>query len=238
MADSQLYLRALDELEAQPLSGTEGSGANIPFFSPDGQWIGFFSGQDRALKKVALSGGAAVTLTEATGIHGASWGADDTIVFGQEGQGILRVAGTGGTPDALVSVDDPAQAHQPQMLPGGEAVLYTLGSGFGQWDAAQIVVEQLATGERTVVVEGGSDARYLPTGHLVYALGNTLLAVPFDVERLEVTGGPVPVVEGVSRATTTGAANVDMAPTIGSISDVATRRVSCRLLLQAPTQAN
>ena len=66
------------------------------------------------------------------------------------------------------------------MLPGGEVVLYTLGSG-RQWDAAQIVVEQVATGERTVVVEGGSDARYLPTGHLVYALGDTLLAVPFDV---------------------------------------------------------
>ena len=212
VANRQLYLRALDELEAQPLTGTEASNARTPFFSPDGQWIGFFSG--RVLKKVALSGGAAVTLTEADSPYGASWGADDTILFGQGGQGILRVAGAGGTPDVLVSVESPNLAHQPQMLPGGEAVLYTLG-GFGLWDAAQIVVEQVATGERTVLVEGGSDARYLPTGHLVYALGGTLLAVPFDVDRLMVTGGPVPLVEGVSRARagTTGAAHADIART-------------------------
>ena len=113
-----------------------------------------------------------------------------------------------------MAVDPPALAHQPQMLPGGEAVLYTLGTaGTGQWDAAQIVVEQVATGERTVVVEGGFDARYVPTGHLVYTLGGTLLAMPFDVDRLEVTGGPVPLVDGVSRAGRTGAANADIART-------------------------
>ena len=147
------------------------------------------------LKKVALSGGAAVTLTAPVIPYGASWGADDTIVFGQPGQGILRVAGAGGTPEVLVSVESTRIAHQPQVLPGGEAVLYTLGTP-RLWVEAEIVVEQLATGERTVVIEGGSDARYLPTGHLVYALGETLLAVPFDVERLTVTGSPVPLVEG------------------------------------------
>ena len=213
VANQQLYLRALDELEAQPLAGTEGSAPSIPFFSPNGQWIGFHSNTDGALKKVALSGGAAVTLANSSGPSGASWGADDTIVFGQGPQGILRVAGAGGTPDVLVSIDPPHLAHQPQILPGGEAVLYTLGKGPGGWDAAQIVVELLATGERTVVVERGSDARYLPTGHLVYALGRTLLAVPFDVEQFEVTGGPVPLVEGVSRAARTGAANADIART-------------------------
>ena len=211
-ANEQLYLRALDELEAQPLTGTEGSNPATPFFSPNGQWIGFFSRQDRALKKVAVSGGAAVTLAGVGNPYGASWGADDTIVFGQFGQGIVRVAGAGGTPDVLVSVDAPGRAHQPQMLPGGEVVLYTLGSG-RQWDAAQIVVEQVATGERTVVVEGGSDARYLPTGHLVYALGDTLLAVPFDVDRREVTGGSVPLVQGVSRATLAGGANFGISET-------------------------
>ena len=212
VANEQLYLRALDELEALPLTGTEGSAATTPFFSPDGQWIGFFSRQDQALKKVAVSGGAAVTLAEANIPYGASWGEDDTIVFGLYGQGILRVASAGGTPDVLVSFDFPNLAHQPQILPGGEAVLYTLGAS-GQWDAAQIVVEQLATGERTVVVEGGSDARYLPTGHLVYALGDTLLAVPFDVDRLEVTGGSVPLVQGVARAGFTGAANFGISET-------------------------
>ena len=212
VANEQLYLRALDELEAQPLTGTEGSNPATPFFSPNGQWIGFFSRQDQELKKVAVSGGAAVTLAAAANPYGASWGADDTIVFGQYGQGILRVAGAGGTPDVLVSVDAPGRAHQPQILPGGEAVLYTLGS-FRQWDAAQIVVEQVATGERTVVVEGGSDARYLPTGHLVYALGDTLLAVAFDVDRREVTGGAVPLVQGVARALLGGAANFGISET-------------------------
>jgi len=212
VANSQLYLRALDALEAVPLAGTAESAPVAPFFSPDGQWVGFFSRRDRALQKVALTGGAPVTLTAADFPYGASWGPDDTILVGQEGRGILRVAGAGGTPDLLVAVEPPAAAHQPQMLPGGEAVLYTLGRG-GAWDTAQIVVERLATGERTVVVDGGSDARYLPTGHLVYALGETLLAVPFDVERLAVTGSPVPVIEGVSRATVTGAANADVAET-------------------------
>ena len=222
-ANRQLYLRALDELEAQPLPGTEGSEPSSLFFSPDGEWIGFYSGRDGALQKVALAGGAAVTLAEVSGINGASWGADDTIVFGQLGRGIgrgiLRVAGAGGTPEVLVSDDETAFRYVlPQMLPGGEVVLYTrttpsgaVGSS-GEWDAAQIVVEQVATGERTVVIEGGYDARYLPTGHLVYALGGTLLAVPFDVDRLEVTGSPVPLVEGISRATT-GAANADIART-------------------------
>ena len=156
VANFQLYLRVLDELEAQPVTGTEGSDPRVPFFSPDGQWIGFFSSREGALKKVALAGGAAVTLAEVTNPFGASWGADDTIVFGQFGQGILRIAGAGGTPEVLVAVDRPAVAHQPQMLLGGEAVLYTLGGVVGQWDAAQIVVEQVATGERTVVVEGGA----------------------------------------------------------------------------------
>ena len=214
VANNQLYLRALDQLEAVPLSGTEESGAMSPFFSPDGQWIGFFSGQDNALKKVAISGGAAVTLTEARPLFGASWGADDTILFGQGSAGILQVAGAGGTPDVLVSIESPREAHQPQMLPGGEAVLYTVGAGGpGVWDVAQVVVERLATGERTVVVEGGSDARYLSTGHLVYALGRTLLAMPFDVDRLEVAGGPVPLVQGVSRAGRSGAAHADVSQT-------------------------
>ena len=115
----------------------------------------------------------------------------------------------------LVAVNLPAVAHQPQMLSGGDAVLYTLGTlgSPGRWDTAQIVVERVATGERSVLVEGGSDARYVPTGHLVYAQGGTLLAVPFDVDRLVVTGSPVPLVEGISRAGVTGAANADISRT-------------------------
>ena len=213
VANDQLYLRALDELAAEPLAGSQGSRPSTPFFSADGESVGFYSGQDNTLKKVALSGGAAVTLAQTGIVFGASWGLDNTIVFGERGRGVLQVSGQGGTPDLLVSVQSPALAHRPQMLPGDEAVLYTLSPGQGQWDAAQIVVEQVATGERIVVVEGGSDARYLPTGHLVYAVGGTLLAAPFDLDRLEVTGGAVPLVEGVNRATQTGAVDADIART-------------------------
>ena len=92
--------------------------------------------------------------------------------------------------------------HGPQMLPGGEWVLFTLTSARGvtRWDEAQIVVQSLDSGERKILWEGGSDARYVPTGHLVYALEDVLFALPFDLASLEVSGGPVPMVEGVRRA--------------------------------------
>ena len=214
VANSQLYLRPMDQVEAVPLSGTEGSAPTIPFFSPDGQWIGFYSTRDSQLKKIAVTGGAAVTLCDASNPLGARWGADDTIVFGQGAAGIFQVPGAGGTPELLIAVnaEQAERAHGPQVLPGGAAVLFTLAGegGFQAWNDAQIVVESLDSGERRVVIDGATDARYLPTGHLVYALAGTLLAVPFDVDRLEVTGGPVPLVEGVRHATLTGAANFDV----------------------------
>jgi serine/threonine-protein kinase len=88
------------------------------------------------------------------------------------------------------------------MLPGGHAVLFALAKGGAadRWNKAQIIVQSLKSGERKILVEGGSDARYVPTGHLVYALGGTLFAVPFDARRLQVTSGPAPVLEGVARA--------------------------------------
>lgn len=112
----------------------------------------------------------------------------------------------GGKPELLASVKSGELAHGPQTLPGGQAVLFTLAAGAGadQWDKAQIVAQSLNSGERKILIEGGSDARYLPTGHIVYALGGVLFAVPFDLQRLEVTGGPVPIVEGVRRSGGTG----------------------------------
>ena len=143
--------------------------------------------------------------------NGGTWAADDTIVFAQDGQGILRVAARGGTPELIVPVERPAVAQRPQLLPGEEVVLYTRAESEALWGSAQILAEHLGTGQRTVLVEGGSDARYVPTGHLVYALGGTLMAVPFDAERIEVTGGPVPVVEGV-RSVGGGAMSADISP--------------------------
>ena len=125
----------------------------------------------------------------------------------------MRVSANGGTPELVVPTEEGEQVHGPQMLPGGEWVLFTLTSVSGQtrWDEAQIVVQSLESGERKILWEGGSDARYVPTGHLVYALEDVLFALPFDLASLEVLGGPVPIVEGVRRAgelaTNTASAN-------------------------------
>ena len=201
-ANQRLYMRAMDQLESTPIRGTEGSGlaaGRSPFFSPDGHWIGFW--QNGQLKKVPTSGGAPVPLCAAIPPFGASWTTDNTILFGQGANGIWRVSGDGGTPENVVKVDTSEIVHGPQLLPGGRAVLFTLARDGRDWDAAQIVVQSLDTGIRHVLkVEGGTDARYVPTGHLVYARRNTLLAVPFNVATLAVTGGEVSLVEDLARA--------------------------------------
>ena len=193
-----LYLRSMDELYARLV--TEENLRN-PFFSSDGQWVGYWSFADSQLKKIAVTGGAAVTLCAATNPYGASWGLDHTIVFGQP-EGIMRVSANGGTPELLVATEQGEQVHGPQILPDEKSVLFTLTSATGQtrWDEAEVVVQSLETGERKVLVEVGSDGRYVPTGHLIYAFEDVLFAVPFDLASLEVTGGPVPIVEGVARA--------------------------------------
>ena len=213
-ANGGLTLRPVDHLEATPIAGTQGTGAGgarEPFFSPDGQWIGYEAGGQ--LRKVAISGGAPITLGEGAFPYGASWGADDTILYGRGSDGIWQVPGTGGTPEQLIAVEDGELAHGPQMLPGSEAVLYTVAAG-SEWNGAQIVVEQLATGDRTVLIDGGRDGRYLATGHLVYVLNGVLFAVPFDPQARAVTGGPVSLVEGIRDGQgSSGAAHFSVADT-------------------------
>lgn len=128
---------------------------------------------------------------------GASWGADDTIVYGLGPEGVWRVSAAGGVPEQVITLRPGEGAHGPQVLPDGRTILFTLGRG--SWDEAEIVVQ--APGDTAPRVVGrGRDARYLPTGHLVYALGGTVFAVPFDASAMRVAGGPVPVVEDVSNA--------------------------------------
>ena len=194
VANGRLYLRMRDQLPAVAI--TEGVS---PFFSSDGQWLGFW--QEGHLKKVSVNGGAPIVLCASAGPLGASWASDDTILYGQGPGGIWRVSATAGsTPENLVKLNAGERAHGPQLLPGGRAVLFTLAQAGESWDDAQIVVQSLDGGARQVVVPGGTDARYLPTGHLVYALRGSLLALPFDVGRLEVTGGPVPLVDEVAQS--------------------------------------
>jgi serine/threonine-protein kinase len=199
-ANARLYLRRLSELEARPIPGTETfTGVTNPVFSPDGRSLAFWAASDRTLKRIAVSGGAAVTLSPAdNNPSGVSWG-DDGIVFGQGPAGIFRVSGNGGKAERLVSVKDNEAAWGPQVLPGGKAILYSVrGTGESDWDKAKIFVQALEPGSaRQLLVDGAREARVVPTGHLVYAYQGTLFAIPFDVKQLKVTGGPTPVVEGV-----------------------------------------
>jgi eukaryotic-like serine/threonine-protein kinase len=198
----QLYVRALDQLAATAMAGTEG--ASGPFFSPDGRWIGFWSGG--ALKKISVGGGGpATTICETTSVFGASWGSDDTIVFARyQGQGLWRVPAAGGTPEILAKPDTKAGELKyllPQILPGSQSVLFTVShTPLPTWDDTEIVVQSLATGTRTVVIRGGADGRYLRSGHLVYVRRGTLMAVPFNLERLEVTGGAVALIADVMQS--------------------------------------
>jgi eukaryotic-like serine/threonine-protein kinase len=205
-ANQRLYLRPMEQLDPTPIRGTEVArdlAARQPFFSADGRWIGFW--QDGQLKKVSITGGAPLPLCAAENPWGVSWTSDNTILYGQSEEGagkgaagIWRVSSEGGTPEHVVKVEAGQIAHGPQLLPDGRAILFTL-ARIEDWDTAQIVVQSLDSDRRHVVVERGADARYVPTGHLVYALEGTLLAVPFDVTRLAVTGDAVPLVEDVAQ---------------------------------------
>ncbi len=207
---AQLFRRDLGELEVTPIRGT--ANGNWPFFSPDGAWIGFID--DEALRKVAVTGGAAVTLSEVNRFHnGASWSADGTIFVSQP-EGVLRVSDEGGTPDLVIPEEPAGNITRPQLLPDGEHLLFTFRPQGSNWDDAEIVVESLVTGERRTLLRGGTDARYVPTGHLVYIHEATLLAVPFDLASLSVSGGAVPLVESVRQAplNTLGAAYFAVSP--------------------------
>ena len=200
----QLYLRSIKELEAKPIIGTGGVGPLEPFFSSDGQWIGFFStAEGGTIKKIALTGGAALTVCKrADTALGASWDGD-AIVFGSR-KGIMRVSANGGEPELIAKVETGEVASSPQLIDHGRYLLFTVSSEGGlpaeRYDKAQIVMQSLSSGERKVVFRGGSDARYASTGHLVYALGPNVLAIPFDLKAQQVHGGPVPILEGIMRS--------------------------------------
>jgi serine/threonine-protein kinase len=202
---NQLYVRPIDRLEATPISGTEGG--ESPFFSPDGQSVGFFA--EGKLKRVSLSGGAPLTLCGAATPRGASWGSDESIIFTPSlaYSGLFRVSGDGGTPKALTTPDNKQGeiSHRwPQILPGGKAVLFSIWSG-GPFDDSRIVVLSLETGEQRTLIHGGTSARYVSSGHLVYGRAGELLAVPFDLKQLKVTGHPVSILQAVRIVSTTGA---------------------------------
>jgi eukaryotic-like serine/threonine-protein kinase len=195
--NSQLFIRHLDSGEAKPISGTEGAFCT-PFFSPDGQWVGFVA--DAQLKKVPVNGGPAVVLSPMPGIQGASWEIPDTIVIASAGpRGLEKIPAAGGSREPLTTLDTASgeRGHRwPQVLPGGNKVLYAAVIGENANDN-RIVVQDLRTGERRVLVQGGTFPHYVPTGHLVYVQNGTLMAVKFDEQKMAVDGAPVPLGETV-----------------------------------------
>jgi eukaryotic-like serine/threonine-protein kinase len=199
-----LYLRPLDSLDAQWLPGTER--ASNPFFSPDGRRIGFESGS--TLKTIALDGGPPQVICDVPFFAGASWAPDDTIIFTPTfTAGLWAVPAAGGTPRRLAA---PVRARgegaylRPEVLPGGEAVLFTTWMGTS-FDESLVSVLSLRTGATRVLVRGGFNPHYVASGHVLYERGVNLMAVPFDLDRLEVTGAPVIALEGVLRETSEAA---------------------------------
>ena len=193
---TQLYLRPLDETEAVPIPGTEGA-AGFPFFSPDGQSLGFFA--EGKLKRVSLNGGPPVTLCEA-GVRwaGGAWNSGGLIVYSagpkRSGASLYRISASGGKPEILSS-PDPEKSERtytcPKFLPGGKELLFDVVADKRQG----IRVLSLETGEQRVVVERGINGYYTAKGRLIYQEQATLKAAPFDLARLEVTGKAVPVLD-------------------------------------------
>jgi serine/threonine-protein kinase len=202
----QIYVRPIGQGAARPIGSALGS---APFFSPDGKWLGFWHTPTGTLRKVALSGGAPVKICDAvSGIAGAAWGPDDTIVFAWFD--LFRVPSSGGSPTVLLKVDEERGERffrHPSFLPSGKAIVFTIGmADTYSYDDAEIGVIELETGKKKILIQGGTSPRYSPSGHLVYARGGQLLAVPFDPVKLEVTGQPFPVANGLFMSANTGMA--------------------------------
>jgi serine/threonine-protein kinase len=214
VANQQLYVRAMDLLEAQPVPGTNEDPME-PVFSPDGQWLAYFTPasvlDSRAwiLKKIAVAGGAAVTLAQLPSPpFGASW-RNGSIVFAINTGGAMvqAVPDSGGLPRTLATADATKESvTQPQLLEDGKHLLFVLHDRANAAEGeGRIVVQTLDGKDRRTLVNGGTDPHLLPTGQLVYIHNDVLLAVPFDMKRLAVAGGPVPVLEGITETQISGA---------------------------------
>ncbi len=217
-----LYLRPFDTGDAIEVNGTDGAGS--PFFSPDGAWIGFWA--DGKIKKVRADGGPImdVCATSPTGgdqkassdrslhgeIVGASWGSDDTIVFALPFGGLWQVAARGGVPTSFTTLRAGEMSHRlPHVLPGGHGVLFTVIRRAFNWDSASTDALITTTGERKELVPQAVDARYLESGHLLYARDGVLFAQRFDATRVEVSGSAVGVLDNVMHAIRGGSTNRD-----------------------------
>jgi len=207
VSQRRLFTRRLDQPKATDLAGTQG--AYAPFFSPDGQWVAFFT--PGKLQKISVEGGSVITLCNASNGKGGSWGEDGNIIAAlSTGGGLSRIPSAGGPPTPVTDLQNAEATHRwPQILPGGQAVLFTTSPTVSAFDGANIEVMSLADHHRKTLVRGGTFGRYLPSGHLVYVDRGTLFAVPFDLERLEIHGTPAPMLDQVSYKSAIGSAQLD-----------------------------
>ncbi len=183
----RIYVRDLDQLESLPISGTEGG--EQPFFSPDGERLGFFA--SGKLKKISLRGGSAIALCDTSSPSGGSWGADHSIVFAPMDQSALRVVSANGGPcRPLTTLREGEIGHNwPHLLPDGSSVMFTAFDRIGR----AIWIQSLETGERQKLLDGGSYAHYVSGGHLLYSQDHSILAAPFDPDELRLTGPSLPI---------------------------------------------
>jgi Tol biopolymer transport system component len=214
-SSNALLVRPLSELNFKPVQGVGGA---VPFFSPDGRWLGFIDAAGSALlRKVALSGGAPVNVcsTFNASFSGATWAEDGTIFFVPDTPaGIARVSAAGGEPQEAVKIDfeKGERLHKfPHALPGAKGIVFTMATSDSEsFDQANIAAFSIGNGQRRTLVEGGTCPCYSPSGYLIYARSGNLLAVRFDPSRLEVTGQPFTVLEGVMMSRNTGVAHFEV----------------------------
>jgi serine/threonine-protein kinase len=211
VSQRRLFTRRLDQLNATELEGTQG--AYAPFFSPDGQWVAFFTSEK--LQKISVEGGSAITLCNAGNGRGGSWGEDGNIIATLNiNGGLSRIPSAGGPRTPVTDLQSGEVTHRwPQILPGGKAVLFTASTSGVGFEGANIEVMSLADHRMKTLVRGGTFGRYLPSGHLIYLNRGTLFAVPFDVDRLGVRGTPSPVLNQVGYNAGQGSAQLDFSQT-------------------------
>ena len=201
LTEGRLLIRRLSDFEMVPVAASDmGQNLQSPVFSPDGRWIAFYAASEQTVKRISVQGGAALRVCDSQAVS-LDWDASGILVARGSG-GVIRCNPAGGPPEQLVKFEAGETVLAPQILPGGDALLFTIASltgGPARWDQARAVVQSLRTGERKTVVEGGSGARYLSTGHLIYMVGGVVFAAPFDLDRRELRREAVPVVEGVRR---------------------------------------
>jgi serine/threonine-protein kinase len=204
----RLATRLLSQSQSSPLPGTEEVTLE-PFFSPDGEWVGFFT-RGGKLKKIPVQGGAPVVICDVRDPRGANWGDDGNIVFAPDTRGgLFRVSSNGGTPHPLTELKAGEITHRwPQVLPGAKFVVFTANNGTN-WENANVEIQSLKTGRRRTLHQGGSYGRYIPTGHLVYVHQSTLFATALNLDREEATGIPTPILDNVTNSVITGGAQFD-----------------------------